>query len=219
MRPSVLCLLGASNFLILYPFPCCISSLALSLFSHLFLPDLSLSFLCAVFTASSFTPVCLFHVSLSLASPVQSQCESHAWALCCPRSLSAAIPHSFVLISFIHYASLKCFFYFSLIWYSNGGSAQVKLIRIADEPITHVRTCWGLSFFQQHCSGRNRQDVSPKLVITRLGWAINNLSVTFQFIFSLNSCSCLELKASIRLTVEGLRVTANHCDCFLFDEA
>lgn len=85
--------------------------------------------------------------------------------------------------------------------------------------ITHVRTCWLFVVYPQRRAGLSEQDLSPRLVITSLWWAINHLSVTFQFGFSLNSCCSLELKTSISLTVAGLRVTANHSDCVLFEGA
>lgn len=177
-----------------------------------------------------FPPVCHPHclelhpsllVSRQSLSPLLFSLKA-ARALCCLRSLSAAMPHSFLWISFIHYASLQIFSssFFSLSrWSATQMGARFKLIGIPDEPITRVRTCWGLLFLLRQLCDLCEQDPSPKLVITPLRWAINHLSVTFQFIFSLNSCSYLELKTSISLTVEELRVTANHCDCLLFEEA
>lgn len=85
--------------------------------------------------------------------------------------------------------------------------------------ITSVRTCRLVVVYPQRRSGLSEQDLSPRLVITSPRWAINHLSVTFQFGFSPNSCCSLELKTSISLTVEGLRVTANHSDCVLFEGA
>lgn len=217
MRPSVFCLLDSFDFPILYRFSVlCIFSSLVSLFTCLFLSDLSLSFLCAILTASSFTPVCLFHIGRS--HPFCSVSVWRALELCvvCFLSLQPCLIVSSRFHSFIMPVSRFMYFFFAEVLQIR---ARLKLMGILDEPITCVRTCWGLLFLQQRRSGLGEQDPSPKLVITPMRWAINHLSGAFQFIFSLNSCSYLELKTSISLTVEELRVTANHCDCLLFEEA
>lgn len=127
MRPSVFCLLDSSDFHMLYPF------------SILRLSCLSVHMSSSVWPFP-FPPVCHPHclelhpsllVSRQSLSPLLFHLSLKATrALCCLRSLSAAMLHSFLWISFIHYASLQIFFFsflsLSLKCYSNGGSAQAN---------------------------------------------------------------------------------------------
>lgn len=130
MRPSVFCLLDSFDFPILYPFSAlCIFSSLVSLFACLFLSDLSLSFLCAILTASSFTPVCLFHIGLS--HPFCSVSVWRALELCvvCFLSLQPCLIVSYRFHSFIMPVSRFIYYYYScflLKCYSNGGSAQAN---------------------------------------------------------------------------------------------
>lgn len=122
MRPSVFCLRTPLTSIFFTLFLYCVS-----LFTCLLLSDLSLSLLCAILTASSFTPVCLFHISLS--HPSCSVWRPLEPCVVCVLFLQPCLIVSSGFHSFIMPVSrffLLLFFSLSLKCYSNGGSVQVN---------------------------------------------------------------------------------------------